>query len=57
VKGWAELPASSKPTFILTGNCANVAPLPVMVTLSVGKAGAANLIEIASKSYKNKGYR
>ncbi|RGP66124.1 short-chain dehydrogenase [Fusarium sporotrichioides] len=57
VKGWVDLPASSKPTFILNGNCANVAPLSVLMTLSVGKAGAANLIEIASKSYKDKGYR
>ncbi|KAJ4003628.1 hypothetical protein NW752_011053 [Fusarium irregulare] len=57
VKGWKELPQSSKNTFILTGNCANVTPLPVIMTLSVGKAGAANLIEIAAKSYKDKGYR
>ncbi|RGP81287.1 short-chain dehydrogenase [Fusarium longipes] len=57
VKGWAELPASSKPTFILTGNCGNVTPIPVIMTLSVGKAGAANLIEMAAKCYKDKGYR
>jgi NAD(P)-dependent dehydrogenase (short-subunit alcohol dehydrogenase family) len=57
VKGWVDLPPPTKPTFILTGNCANVAPLPVIMTLSVGKAGTANLIEMASKSYKDKGYR
>ncbi|QPC76860.1 hypothetical protein HYE68_007612 [Fusarium pseudograminearum] len=57
VKGWADLPASSKPTFILTGNCANVTPLQIIMTLSVGKTASAHLIEIASKSYKSKGYR
>ncbi|RFN52070.1 short-chain dehydrogenases protein [Fusarium flagelliforme] len=57
VKGWTELPQSSKNTFILTGNCANVTPLPVLMTLTVGKSGSASLMEMAAKSYKDKGYR
>jgi hypothetical protein len=57
VKGWKELPQSSKNTFILTGNCANVTPLPVLMTLTVGKSGSASLMEMAAKSYKDKGYR
>jgi NAD(P)-dependent dehydrogenase (short-subunit alcohol dehydrogenase family) len=57
VKGWKELPSSSKPTFIYTGNCENVAPIPALMALGVGKSGAASFIEVAAKSYKNKGYK
>ncbi|RBR09628.1 uncharacterized protein FIESC28_09740 [Fusarium coffeatum] len=57
VKGWTELPQSSKNTFILTGNASNVTPLPVMMTLTVGKSGSASLMEMAAQSYKDKGYR
>ncbi|KAJ4245485.1 hypothetical protein NW762_013994 [Fusarium torreyae] len=57
VKGWQEIPSSSKPTFIFTGNCANVAPQPVIMTLGVGKAGAAAFMEVAATAYKDKGYK
>jgi hypothetical protein len=57
VKGWKELLPSSKPTFIYTGNCENVAPIPALMALGVGKAGAAAFIEIAAKVYKHKGYK
>ncbi|KAM0191684.1 hypothetical protein ACHAPA_008294 [Fusarium lateritium] len=57
VKGWKELPPSSKPTFIYTGNCENVVAIPVIMALGVGKSGAAHFIEDGAKSYKNKGYK
>ncbi|CAJ0541095.1 Ff.00g078790.m01.CDS01 [Fusarium sp. VM40] len=57
VKGWKELPSSNKPTFIYTGNCENVVPIPALMALGVGKSGAASFIEVAAKSYKNKGYK
>ncbi|KAF4955911.1 hypothetical protein FSARC_11726 [Fusarium sarcochroum] len=57
VKGWQEFPRSSKPTFIFTGNCANVAPFPSIMTLGVGKAGAAAFVEVAATAYKDKGYK
>ncbi|KAM0347363.1 hypothetical protein ACHAPU_004883 [Fusarium lateritium] len=57
IKGWKELPASSKPTFIYTGNCENVAPIPLLMALGVGKAGAASFIEVAAKGYKDRGYK
>ncbi|KAF4997557.1 hypothetical protein FGRMN_3762 [Fusarium graminum] len=57
IQGWKELPASSKPTFIYTGNCENVAPIPLLMALGVGKAGAASFIEVAANAYKDKGYK
>ncbi|KAK9329325.1 hypothetical protein V1520DRAFT_174287 [Lipomyces starkeyi] len=57
VQGWKNLKASSK-TFIFTGNLLNVAgAMPAMLTLGVGKAAAAHLIDGAVKSYGSEGYK
>ncbi|KAL2205195.1 NAD(P)-binding protein [Sarocladium strictum] len=39
-------------TFIYTGNCGNTIPLAPLLDLSVGKAGSANFVAIASEAYK-----
>ncbi|KAF4452309.1 hypothetical protein F53441_4827 [Fusarium austroafricanum] len=57
VKGWKDLPPSSKPTYIFTGNCTNVTPFPVVMALGVGKAGAASFIEVAASAYKERGFK
>ncbi|KAK9489601.1 hypothetical protein V1508DRAFT_427551 [Lipomyces doorenjongii] len=57
VKGWKNLKSSSK-TFIVTGNVLNVAgAMPAMLTLGLGKAAAAHLIDGAVKSYGSQGYK
>ncbi|KAK9311202.1 hypothetical protein V1524DRAFT_388033 [Lipomyces starkeyi] len=57
VNGWQNLKSSSK-TFIFTGNMLNVAgAMPALLTLGVGKAAAAHLIDGAVKSYGSQGYK
>ncbi|KAK9384243.1 hypothetical protein V1515DRAFT_420549 [Lipomyces mesembrius] len=57
VKGWKNLKSSYK-TFIFTGNLLNVAGArPALLTLGVGKAAAAHLIDGAVKSYGSQGYK
>ncbi|KAK9371654.1 uncharacterized protein V1513DRAFT_406918 [Lipomyces chichibuensis] len=57
IKGWKNLESSSK-TFIFTGNLLNVAGArPALLTLGVGKAAAAHLIDGAVKSYSSQGYK
>ena len=57
VAGFDELPSGSLKTFIFTGNGLNTKPIPVLLTLGVGKTAAAHLIWAASLSYKPKGYK
>lgn len=58
VKGWKSLSGSEdKLTFIYTGNCGNVVPLPSLMDLSVGKAASAGLIATAAESYRAQQYR
>lgn len=57
VEGWDSVSEVDRPTFIFTGNCGNVVPLPSLMDISVGKAATAALIEIASAGYADKGYR
>jgi hypothetical protein len=57
VKSWKELPTSIHPTFIYTGNCTNVAPIPGLLALSVGKSGSAAFIAIAAAAYKETNYK
>jgi NAD(P)-dependent dehydrogenase (short-subunit alcohol dehydrogenase family) len=59
VLGWESLPKETKKTFIYTGNHLNqaVIPVPMMMTLGVGKAASAYWIGLADATYADKGYR
>lgn len=59
VKGWATLPSETKKLFIYTGNKANVAIAPILltVTLGVGKSASSYLLGMADSQYTNQGYR
>lgn len=59
VKAWERLPKETKKTFIYTGNVLNtvVLPVPMMVTLGVGKSASAYWIGVADATYSARGYR
>ena len=59
VKGWYLLPKETKKTFIYTGNILNttVFPVPMMMTLGVGKSASAYWIGVADASYSALGAR
>ena len=59
VARWESLPKDTKKTFIYTGNGLNamVLPVPVMLTLGVGKSAAAYWIGVADSAYRERGYR
>lgn len=57
VLSFETLPASASRTFIYTGNRLNIAPIPPLLSLGVGKSATAHVIASASVAYKDKGYR
>ncbi|KAI4605548.1 hypothetical protein J4E86_011589 [Alternaria arbusti] len=62
VKSWesmGEEHAGDKKTFIYTGNTLNqtIAPVPLFLTLGVGKSASAHWVGMADALYKEKGYR
>lgn len=57
VAGFESLGKDVKKAFIFTGNVLNTTTIPVMLSMGVGKAGTAHLIESASVAYKDKGFR
>lgn len=59
VKGWDNLPKEVKKSFIYTGNITNtvVLPVPMFVTLGVGKSASAYWLGVADASLAAKGYR
>ena len=57
VAGFAQLPADANKVFIYTGNFLNVKPMPPLVSLGIGKAASAHLIQVASAAYAEKGWR
>lgn len=57
VEGFKQLPKDAHKTFIFTGNCTNVDPIPAMLSAGMGKAATANLIHTAAMAYKDEGYR
>jgi NAD(P)-dependent dehydrogenase (short-subunit alcohol dehydrogenase family) len=59
VIGWETLPKNTKKTFIYTGNILNVSivPVPMMLTLGMGKAASAFWIGLADAMYSSKGFR
>ena len=59
VSGWETLPKETKKTFIYTGNIMNVSivPMPMMLTLGMGKAASAFWIGLADAMYSAWGFR
>ncbi|KAF1841391.1 NAD(P)-binding protein [Cucurbitaria berberidis CBS 394.84] len=59
VKGWETLPSDVKKSFIYTGNILNtlILPVPMMLTLGVGKSASAHWIGLADATYAAKGFR
>jgi NAD(P)-dependent dehydrogenase (short-subunit alcohol dehydrogenase family) len=57
--GWETLPKETKKTFIYTGNKSNVQimPMPITMTLGVGKSATAYWIGLADRMYSGQGYR
>jgi hypothetical protein len=57
VTGFAQLPASAAPTFIMTGNILNVDIIPGFLSQGAGKSAGAHMMWAASDAYKPKGYK
>ncbi|EPQ55708.1 NAD P-binding protein [Gloeophyllum trabeum ATCC 11539] len=57
VKGFAQLPADASKTFIYTGNILNVKQLPIFASLGAGKSATAHIVEAATLTYGNKGFK
>lgn len=59
VKGWETLPGDVKKTFIYTGNITNrkIVPMPMTLSLSVGKSATSYIVGYADTMYRSKGYR
>jgi NAD(P)-dependent dehydrogenase (short-subunit alcohol dehydrogenase family) len=59
LKGWKSLPQDAKKTFIYTGNKSNVAvlPVPLTMTLGVGKSASAYWLGSADNVYSAQGIR
>jgi NAD(P)-dependent dehydrogenase (short-subunit alcohol dehydrogenase family) len=57
VLGFSKLPSDVQKTFIFTGNFLNLNIMPPMLNLGMSKSAAAHMIEAASQSYADKGYR
>jgi hypothetical protein len=57
ISAFASLAPSTPGTFIFTGNCLNVKPMPRVTDLGLGKAAAAYVVEVAANWYGEKGYR
>lgn len=59
IKGWETLPKEVKKTFIYTGNKSNVSlmPMPITMTLGVGKSASAYWIGLADTMYLAQRYR
>ncbi|KAK8086890.1 hypothetical protein PG994_001864, partial [Apiospora phragmitis] len=55
VKGFEKTGPGS--TFIMTGNKLKTVALPGVLCFGMGKSAAAHMIQNASNSYKNKGYK
>lgn len=59
VKGWKSLPEDFTKTFIYTGNITNVSivPMPMMLTIGMGKAASAFWVGLADAMYSKQGFR
>jgi len=54
---FGQLPTSASRTFIYTGNRLNIAPIPPLLSLGMGKSATAHMIALASQVYKDKGWK
>jgi hypothetical protein len=59
VRAWETLPKETKKTFIYTGNVQNVSvlPVPLLMSLGIGKAGSAYWIGVADATSAARGFR
>jgi NAD(P)-dependent dehydrogenase (short-subunit alcohol dehydrogenase family) len=59
VKAWATLPEDLQKTFIYTGNASSVVilPIPMTLTLSLGKRASSYWVGAADGTFADKGYR
>lgn len=59
VNAWEILPKGAKKTFIYTGNIQNVSvlPVPLLMSLGIGKAGSAYWVGAADATGAAQGYR
>lgn len=57
IQAFESLPDSASRTFIYTGNALNTMVMPPLLTLGVGKSATAHIIEVATKSYGDKGFK
>jgi len=59
VSGWETLPKETKKTFIYTGNSLNVSivPMPMILTLGMGKSASAFWIGVADATFSARGFR
>lgn len=59
IEGWATLPVNSSKVFIYTGNMSNVKilPVPLTVSLGVGKSASSYWLGMADNVYSRQGYR
>lgn len=57
IAGFEKLPADVPRSFIYTGNCLNIKPMPPLLSLGMPKAAAAHMIHSAAISYTEKGYQ
>ncbi|KAK0716784.1 hypothetical protein B0T26DRAFT_853394 [Lasiosphaeria miniovina] len=59
VEGWATLPKDAAKVFIYTGNVQNtkIVPVPLTVTLGVGKSAASYWLGMADNTYSAQNYR
>lgn len=53
----ADDPNDSNKTFIFTGNRLNIAPIPPLLSLGVGKAATAHMMAFLSETYKARGWK
>jgi hypothetical protein len=57
VEGFDKLPESTLKSFVYTGNILNSSPMPMLLTLGVGKSASAHIIESGASAYTEKGYQ
>lgn len=57
IAGFEELPKETPKSFIYTGNRLNIEPMPVLLSLGVGKSAGAHLMQAASMTYGAKGFK
>lgn len=55
--GFAQLSDSAARTFIYTGNILNTTIIPSLLSLGVGKAATAHMIQSAATAYNDRGYK